>query len=303
FGGGGSAIPLDNSSLEKNRNVDLAYMHYQQGQSLWGLAAHHHIYPWLEIDISYSNIQFSDVASIDVKDSLTIRTYTVSQQNISIVPEFRLNERWQLRLSFGYSFNTGDPYILRQDVVDGSYSIAPWEFSENNYLMGAIIYRRFRNVRMGLEMGVSDYSNTNQTQFGLNMMYYPFSNLNLYSYSSASVKIEKEKPGFIFHQNFGFKTLSKLWMEVGGTFGEIKNYNVFSMGYGYNTTDNIKSLVSAKAIYLLSKNVEFFVAGHFSKRHVLKTQVSYEEVTRDEHNVNYQYWSVTGGLIWKFKIQ
>jgi hypothetical protein len=148
-------------------------------------------------------------------------------------------------------------------------------------------------------MGISNYSHTNQTQFGLNLTYYPFSNLNLYSYTSASVKFEENKSNFIIHQDLGFKVMPKLWMEIGGTFGELKNYNVFNLGYGYNTTDHIKMLLNAKLIYLFNSNIEFFIEGHYYKRNGMIYNF-YPDKASNRSKLNYNYWSVSGGLIWKF---
>jgi len=299
FGGAGSVIPIDNKKLQKKGNVDLSFTHYQQGNTIWGIAAHHQLYPWLSFDISYTNIQFSDVAAVDTDDSLTIRTSTISQQNISLIPEFRINEKWQIRLAFAYSFNSGAPYVLSTYSPYGPYLFEAKDYNEENYLLGANVYRQFRNFKLGLEMGISNYSNTNQTQFGLNLTYYPFSNLNLYSYTSASVKFERNKSNFIIHQDLGFKVMPKLWMEIGGTFGEMKNFNVFNLGYGYNTTDHIKMLLNAKLIYLFNSNIELFIEGHYYKRNGMIYNF-YPDKASNRSKLNYNYWSVSGGLIWKF---
>lgn len=310
FGGGGSAVPIDNDQLLKIPEDDLSFNQYQQGQTIWGAAIQHQLYPWLDLRVSYSNVQFNDVASVDVDDSLTIKTYTIYQQNISIIPEFTFGSKWRLSIAFAYSFNSGEPYSFVQDYSDGTYYFVPWKFDEENYLLGLNLYKTMKNVTLGLELGTSNYSNTSQKQFGLNLAYYPLGNMNLYSFTSASVKLEKSNTDFIFYQKIGVKVVNKLWFEAAGTFGEIKNYNVFSLGYGYNTTDKISMLVNAKAIYLLSKNIELFAKANYFNRQGLRTDVNLDpgnavnsfNYDYGRKSIDYQYWSVSGGIIWKFKI-
>jgi len=300
FGGGGSAFPIDYEDLQKKGDEDLLFSQFQQGQTLWAIAAGRQIFSWLSLDLSYSNLQFFDVISADTDDSLTIRTSTIKQQNISLLPEIRINDEWQFRLAFAYSFDESDPYNYFYYSPGDPNMIVKGKYEEQTYLLGANIYRQFRNFRMGLEFGTSNYSHTNQYQFGLNVMYYPFSNLNLYSFTSASVKYESSKANFVFHQDIGFKIASKFWMEVGGTFGEMNHYNVFSLGYGYNTPDHINMLINAKLIYLLGENVELFIDGRFYKRHDPVYQL-YIDKPYKQGKLNYNYWNVNGGLIWKFK--
>ena len=205
-----------------------------------------------------------------------------------------------MSFALGVVHNTGKPYVVSYtDNAYAPYSFEPMDFEETNFLLGANIYRSFRKSRLGLELGTSNYSSRSQLQFGLNYMIYPLGNLNLYSLSSLALKIEDETNNLIFHQLIGFKMASRLWGEVEGTFGEMKNYNVFSLGYGYNTTDHLNMLLSGKLIFVAGKKMDLFVRGKFYKRHGLYNVVMNDGST-DVSKLFYNYWSVSAGLKWKF---
>ena len=307
YGGGGSCVPLNlediqrSGSNEQNSGYkpEQAYLLYQQGQILGGLSVSHVFNRKLSADFSFTSFRFDDVTSFDNDDSLTINTFSIYQQSFAIIPEWNFGKRWSVRWTFGFMNNLGEPYILYNDKTVQTRTYLKYKLNGNSFLFGGNVYKQFRISRLGLELGMSNYTSQYQYQSGLNYLIYPWGNLNFYSYSSFSVKYENEEASIIFHQKIGIKTFSNLWAELSGKFGDIKNFNVFSEGYGYNITDHINTLLKGKLIFMISDNINLFVEGNFYKRYAFRNEI-YADNSEDMSRVNYNYWTVVGGLSWNF---
>jgi hypothetical protein len=309
YGGGGSSVPFDLSDIQRpggpghnpgqTPSSELAYLHYQQGQGAGGFSIDHIFGPKLSMDFSFSAFRFDDVASFENDDSLTINTFPIYQQSFALIPEYGFNNKWSLRLAIGFTHNSGEPYVLYDTSLYYLRTYGKYKVNINNILAGGVLYYHLAKSKIGLEIGFSNYSKRTQYQAGLNYLIFPFGNMNFYSLSSLSAKYENSETKVVFYQKFGFKTFSRLWVELSGRFGELKNFNVFSEGYGYNTTDHINTIIKAKFIFLASAQLDLFVEGNFYKRHGLRYEV-YQNNDERISKVNYEYWTVLGGLVWSF---
>jgi hypothetical protein len=194
--------------------------------------------------------------------------------------------------------NKGFPYVV-VDTTHGVKEYDFWNYKENNFLAGINVYRDIRNVKLGFNIGTSNYSERKQVQVGINLSYYPFGNLNLYTFSALSLKVDNREKSVIFHQKVGFKVFSKLWMEGGGLFGQLKNYNDFNLAYGYNIADYMDMIFYGKLIFPLNNQVNFFVEGQYIHKYTFRTD-DYGVNEHSETRINYDQWNIEGGLLWKF---
>lgn len=308
YGGGGSSFNIDYNSIGRpdhgmggsGQAEAVLYGRYQDSQGLGGISYDQIFNGKLNLSATISAFRFNDFSSYEDRDSLLVQSFPIYQQNFSLVPGYAFNNKWSMSIALGLVHNTGEPYVVSYtNNPYAPYSFEPMDFDETNFLLGANIYRSFRKSRLGLEIGTSNYSSRSQFQFGLNYMIYPFGNLNLYSLTSLALKHEDKTNNLIFYQLIGFKMAARLWGEVEGTFGEMKNFNVFSLGYGYNTTDHLNMMLAGKLIFVAGKQIDLFVRGKFYKRHGLYNVVMNDGST-DISKLFYNYWSVSAGLKWKF---
>jgi len=297
--GMGNYNGLDKDVDELPQDVKYADYRYQQSVNLFGIGGEHQFSSRFGLKFGYANLKFSNQAVFN-DDSVFTKVYDVHQNNISVLPEFTIGKKWQLSPVLALSFNSGQPYsLVSVDTTKGIKEFDYWDYKENNIMLGMNVYRHIRNVKLGLNFGYSNYSYSNQYQFGINATYFPFGNLNLYTNTALSLKIEDHKNNFIFHQSVGFKSFSFLWLELGATLGKLKNYNDFTMGYLFNLPDQMRGLFYGKMIFVISKNISFFLEAKYLVKYTIRTEY-YNYTDFSKTKIEYNQGNIGGGLLWKF---
>ncbi len=296
--GGGNMINFNHSNASRRPYWLVSELTYQDAVNFWAMAYSHQFNSKFKMGVSYSNLHFLMETKIDEAGHETSTSYKISQYNFTLIPEFSIGQSWQLKPVFAISMNKGFPYSV-VDTVNGMKVYDYWNYKENNFLLGLNIYKHMRNVKLGVNMGVSNYSSRHQAQAGLNLTYYPFGNLNLYTYSAAVFKVDDKNQDVVFQQNIGFKVLPKLWMEVGGMFGELKNYNDLDLGFGYNIADYMDSFYFGKLIFVASQSVNFFIDSKYMHKYTYQKD-DYFINGHIETRIDYDQWTIEGGLLWKF---
>ena len=296
--GGGRMINYDHSQAKVRPNPEFSELRYQDAVNYWAIAFKHQFNASFNLGVSYSNLHFLMKTTIVDEGVITNENYKISQYNFAIIPEFSLGRYWQLKPVVTLTSNRGFPYSV-VDTTQGIKKYGFWEYSENNLVLGVNAYRDIRKVKLGFNLGVSNYSERRQAQVGANLSYFPFGNLNLYSFTAVSLKVDDKEKSVIFHQKIGFKVFSKLWLEGGGLFGQLKNYNDFNLGYGYNIADYMDMIFYGKFIFVTGNQVNFFVEGQYLHKYTYRK----DDFGVNEHietRINYDQWNIEGGLLWNF---
>jgi len=281
---------------QKSKPTIASYEYRQESVIYYGFAANYQFNSLFGIGVSYSRLNFDMIGNFSEYDSSFSSNYNIYQDNIAFQPIFTLGTNWQLNPVFGLSFSKGTSYGLLDTITReyGKFSV-----DEKDILAGVNIYRYIRNVKLGINAGFSNFSNKKQIQVGANIVYFPFGNLNLYSYTAASLKVDSGVKSVVFQERIGFRTLPKLWVELEGIFGNMKNYSDFSLGYGYNIPDDMNLLLSGKLIFVKSTNINFYLEGTFARKY---TYSNFTDVFNQKFRtkIDYNQWNISGGLIWNF---
>ncbi len=150
------------------------------------------------------------------------------------------------------------------------------------------------------------YSNLNRAkQFtgSAGLTWYPLGNLDLYLGASLSAHTEDIGAGgveLIPGMLLGFGMASRVWLELSGSYGDMKNYTAFDGSVVYNGLDWMKYQGLASIIIpLTEKGSRLYVgaryAGYVNSFIPLDTTQP-----SDLNDLSYNSISIFGGLSWKF---
>ena len=295
LGGYGSSFGFDKVK-QKSKKIVSSSEYRQESVIYYGFAANYQLSSLFGMGVSYSKLDFDMIGDFSEHDSSFSSNYKIYQDNIAFQPIFTLGTNWQINPVFGLSFSKGTPYGLLDTLAReyGKFSI-----DEKDFLAGVNVYRYIKNIKLGANVGFSNFSHKKQIQLGANIVYFPFGNLNLYSYTAATLKVDNGVKSLVFQEKIGFQTLPKLWVELEGVFGNMKNYSDYSLGYGYNIPDDMNLLLSGKLIFVKSTNVNFYLEGKYARKYIYR---NYSDASKQNYStkIDYNQWNISGGLIWNF---
>jgi len=296
--GQGQFLNVLNSDIQLPTTIEYAELRYQKYMMYIGFDVQHRFSSSFNLEAGYVNMRFMNEGIFQQDSIVENEYYDFYQNNFFFLPEFSLGKYWQIRPALSVSISKGSPYAII-DTINGSKVFGTWDYHQLNAMLGLNVYRHIKNVKIGLNMGISNYHKRPQIQFGGNATYYPFGNLNLYTYTALSLKMEDGNKDLIFQQMIGFKTTSILWIELGGIFGKLKNYSDYSLAYGYNIPDDLSTKLYAKLILVFGNNINLFFEGQYlikqTRRHEYYINGDFVDT-----KINYSQRNITGGLLWKF---
>ncbi|MGF2410786.1 tetratricopeptide repeat protein [Ferruginibacter sp.] len=182
---------------------------------------------------------------------------------------FNLNRNWQLKTAYHYIYT---PFN---------------NFRYHNHLLLAGIKYNGTYLNIQADAIIGRITDTSTQQYNLQLDLYPLGNLNLYSFSTASFRQQKES-AFNFRQVIGVKLLKQLWLEGNITIGEFKNYAENDALYVYNAIDVNKQKTGITGYILLNEKLSAQIGYTYEQRQLFGTTSTF-----NQH-------SITGGLSWKF---
>jgi hypothetical protein len=239
--------------------------------------------------------------------------YRISETN-------RLSWRLQLEQSYlSFSQSVNNP-VLKKDRDDRQktitntdrqfeyYAKLSYAISKNVALFGVYHYlnTNFQNITYNSNVGVAGFKyigtyfdlqgdfdwgymiDRNLIQYNVQLLFYPFGNLNFYTISRYSYHNQNAAGQTIFTQSAGFKTLKNTWLETAFSFGNMDNYIDTDGLYIYNTIDATKLKLGETVFYQAGKHAQ------------LQVNYTFEKKDDDRHQINYNQHSITAGILWEF---
>ena len=168
-------------------------------------------------------------------------------------------------------------------------------YATNEVVSFFALRKDFSNFLIGFNTYISNLDKDFQFQPGMDFVWYPLSNTNLYLSANAAYKIDDVNGNtFTVKPALGIRLLN-IYFEPSYTFGDIINYSEKD-GLVVNNDDD-----------LISDRFEFLTYAYFFKRK-LSIFFKYQEYTKTntygldgvENTINYQNKSYTGGIKWNF---
>lgn len=176
------------------------------------------------------------------------------------------------------------------------------------YVIGFNYLKFFKNDLIDI---TATYSNLNDfKQIELSTGYGFYANKQKTIFSKTNVTFFSQKPNIklIFNQIIKIKLVNQIWVDVFGSYGNLRNYNE-NNGYTIlNTNDETLYRIGTKITFPVFKKLSCFISYSFSGKNLPFNYLSFNGVKRGTgeifqssiQNNYYKQHLIYGGLIWKF---
>lgn len=215
--------------------------------------------------VALFNQTISEPKFIYVTDSNHI---AINQKQYYNRTTINLNSKWQIKLAYHYLHTPFNNYNYDNHVG----------------LLGIKYTSAYYDVQA--DAIVSRLTDTTRQQYDATLGLYPFGNLNLYFFSTGSLRTYNGS-AFNLKQVVGFKVMKYTWLEFNGTFGKFTNLAENDALYIFNAVDR-NTIKAGTTLYVNPSQHIILHAGYtFEQREIYKSSTLF-----NQH-------SITGGLTWK----
>ncbi len=174
----------------------------------------------------------------------------------------------------------------------------------HDFAFDLALERNFGLIKTGISAGYTYINERQHAQGSFLLGLFPMGNLNLYSVSEITRYYDMDSVSeggrWVLSQVAGMRVLPQLWLEVGGTMGDMSNYAGTGAYYVYNDTAVTKGRYGVSAISpLFDRGIELSL--HYSL--VMKESsivISPGEFDTGINTIEARYHQITGGITWKF---
>lgn len=260
----------------------------------------------LSMTIGVNRMKFNALQEVAIFSQFGKQVYDSVFQNtqsgLYIGGEWTLNPDWFL--GFAGHFIMGDYSNMNYRPAPMGMDQFTYEsFTYSDYVIEGSISHRFENVMLGVNTSFRNLGDKESIQSGLELIWYPRGNLNLYVQTGLDrlIPLENSQEGnWVFQGLAGKKVFSKLWLEVHAASGRMAGWTEKSAYVVYNNQDPILlrgglNLILPELIKGISLNF---------RCQLQQRQHSWEIATGNgqSHWETKEYFtnSLIGGISWKF---
>lgn len=174
----------------------------------------------------------------------------------------------------------------------------------DNQLVGGLALSKFQG-RFSYRVSTlySNLNNADQFTGGVGLTWYPRGNLDFYLGTSCNMHWENlsdEAPSYIQDLVLGYGIASKVWVEISGAGGRMKNYTESNGYVVYNGLDWMKYRILGNVIVPLTAKGSTIYAGARYAGYG-SSEISFSSVPGgNTNNIDYKSLSIFGGISWKF---
>jgi hypothetical protein len=249
--------------------------------------------------VAYSQLQLNKYDRILISSNDTISyNYTLKQKQFSLSLPIRLSKGLTLFPELDVFAINNEPLLVLFDSISSLYTFTPGNSSFTNYVLGLKLLHETPGFTYGLALGTANFNEKSQFQGSFIFGYYPFRNLNLYTYSRISALAQSNSTQFHFKQIIGFRVANPLWLQAGIHFGHLENAIDDNASLMYNVVGKVDFNSFASLIILLNKNLSFQLDCNLVQRQ--SPYIQYSD-TENFTFITYTYTNLhlKGGLLWK----
>ena len=201
----------------------------------------------------------------------SLKTSSITQTEYYNKLTFNLHPRWQLKAAYHYA-NT---------VFDVS--------TYQNHAAFAAIKYHSNYFDIQVEGIYSNMFDSSISQASIQLGYYPKGNMNVYGFSTASIRNRPNESGFNFKQVLGAKVYKGIWLEANATLGTFRDLFENDAKYLYNAPDENRFKGGLVSYISLSPKCTLELGYTLEQRAIVNNPTSL-----------FTQHSITGGLSWKF---
>jgi hypothetical protein len=214
-------------------------------QQYSGISFDHHIQPRLNV---FQSISYMDINRIQQYRSTlnlldTTKEASAYQYQYYINGRFLLEKGWSISSSitrlWGKSY-----YHVPEYSANGAYNLTEMSWGISDYLVTAGIAKEMVHYRPKIVLGYGEINGFRQVQTNLQVIIYPFGNVNFYLIPEGSLHWDEgaEKIKLVYNQKMGLKT-GPIWLTGEYSTGTIKNFFSEEGLIVYNMPENIRNRV------------------------------------------------------------
>ncbi len=173
-----------------------------------------------------------------------------------------------------------------------------------NQVLGGLSFLKYQGpFRYGFGGIYSNLNDTKQFTASGTLTWYPGGNLNMYLRATMYMhRPDAESINWELIPDFllGYGIVSKVWIELSGTYGEMRNFSQSNGYIVYNGLDWMKSKVMGNITVPLGKKGSLiYVGARFAQYE--NSYISFTTTQADDqYLISYNSLSIFGGISWKF---
>jgi len=289
--------PIQEEELRFSSGNLYSETYYQQSINIFGVGGSLLLNENIGLDIRYSRANLGMIAAIENMEYFYLRNFTIQQNSFNVKPSVFLGSKHRVVIYSNISFLKGDIFAPI-DSTNREYDFI--KTKESSIALGIEYNYLYKNISLGVNAIVFNYSNDENIQVGASVLWYPKGNLNLYSYTAVSaINTWENEPRLIFQQKIGMELMDNLWLEVNGYYGDVHNLVSISSNYSFEIANHTYGIVSAELIYTVNPKLSFFIDNQYWWRYTGRKQIEIDNSEKIDI-INYQQYNLIGGLKWNF---
>ena len=199
---------------------------------------------------SYGYIKIDKRKLAQIGDSLSLDDqYPLVQHQVYLNGNIPFGKGFSVLPAFNLVLDRFETVVPRLADDSISYLFPLKQFNYNTFIGYLSVTKDYHIIQTSFFAAYSNLNEEEQIQAGVQVIYFPFGNLNLYLCSKLLDHINNSKGQIIFDQMVGFRISANYWAEIDATFGRMNNYHEGNAYVVYNIADEMKFKAGGKLIY------------------------------------------------------
>ena len=240
----------------------------------------------------------SNVGVVNIPDRLKWKEFQDSHYQYNIGMSYYYKNGWNASVAGSYYIQNSSVYSAKFNESTNKYNFLEFNSQVNSYAIVLGIGKRIGKVHPVLNLATANFTNQQQLQAEGTLVFYPFGNTNVYSYSGLSYQNDNAENRFVFFQKVGIRLHKIIWAEGNFSYGNHFNYISKFASLTYNTVEPIQ-LISGFDLKLYLKRLELIIGYRFQQ---LQGKYIYYTAPVDFKTQKYYYTNhlISTTLKWNF---
>ena len=206
------------------------------------------------------------------------------------------NKSWNFGVGAGAYYSTYYSYYT--DIANPDSGLLKNKFMKTNYSGSVSVSKNFQYFTPKLEASYSNLSEKKNFSSELGIYVYPLGNLNLYLNSKVAFLKNETDKNLILSQLIGCKIVSKLWIDVFGSYGNHENL-IADNGLSVFYTPNKINWYSGTNFNFYFKKFDFSL-GYVLQQREGNYQIYSDPQTFINKTYTFSYNLINTKITWKF---
>lgn len=176
------------------------------------------------------------------------------------------------------------------------------------YVIGFNYLKNYKNGLIDITASYSKLNSYNQIQLTTGYGFYANKQKTIFAKTNVTLFSQKPEIKLIFNQVIKIKVVKNVWVDIFGSYGNLRNYNE-NNGYTIlNTSDETLYRIGSKISMPIIKKLSVFLSYTFSGKNLPFNYLYFNGIQRGVgesfsttiQNNKYNQHLIYGGIIWKF---